>query len=282
MPNGLSIHIGLNSVDPAKYDGWDGQLNACENDARDMAALARANGFDEKVILTPDGTVENITAALRDAAGRLTAGGILLFTYSGHGGQVDDTTGDEPDKLDETLVFYDRMFLDDELYAEFRRMPEGVRIVALLDCCHSGSGIESVQDMLTPEALESQFKTKDPAKVEAASRLMPMFKQQEVLARDREFYTGLQRELKNARDGVREPDALLIAACQDNQVASDGDVNGLFTAHLLKVWDDGQFRGGYRTFHRAIQRRMPAIQSPNLYLTGAPATSFLDQKPFTV
>ncbi|MFE5907817.1 caspase family protein [Streptomyces wedmorensis] len=282
MPTGLSIHIGLNSVDPAKYDGWDGQLNACENDARDMAAIARANGFGETVILTPEGTVENITTALRDAAGRLTAGDILLFTYSGHGAQVDDTTGDEPDMLDETLVFYDRMFLDDELYSEFRRMPEGVRIVALLDCCNSGSGIESVQDLLTPEALESQFQTRDPAKVEASSRLMPVFKQQEVFARDREFYAGLQRELKNAQNGAGEPDALLISACQDNQLASDGDVNGLFTARLLKVWNDGAFEGGYRSFHRAIQRRMPAIQSPNFYVTGEPAASFLDQKPFTV
>ncbi|MFD9307286.1 hypothetical protein ACFWCB_32230 [Streptomyces sp. NPDC060048] len=72
------------------------------------------------------------------------------------------------------------------------------------------------------------------------------------------------------------------SACQDNQLASDGDVNGLFTAHLLKVWNEGQFEGGYRSFHRAIQRRMPAIQSPDFYLTGEPAASFLRQERFTV
>ena len=38
----LSLHLGLNAVDPAHYEGWDGKLSACEFDARDMAELARS------------------------------------------------------------------------------------------------------------------------------------------------------------------------------------------------------------------------------------------------
>ena len=45
MPKGISIHIGLNSVDPAHYEGWDGALAACEADAKDMYALAKKQGF---------------------------------------------------------------------------------------------------------------------------------------------------------------------------------------------------------------------------------------------
>ena len=44
MSQGLSLHIGLNEVDPVHYGGWKGTLRGCENDARDMAALARALG----------------------------------------------------------------------------------------------------------------------------------------------------------------------------------------------------------------------------------------------
>ena len=29
MASGRSLHIGLNSVDPKHYAGWDGQLRAC-------------------------------------------------------------------------------------------------------------------------------------------------------------------------------------------------------------------------------------------------------------
>ena len=45
MPKGLSLHIGLNFVDPNHYQGWDGQLAACEFDAKDMSALAKKKGF---------------------------------------------------------------------------------------------------------------------------------------------------------------------------------------------------------------------------------------------
>ncbi|MEV8533334.1 caspase family protein [Streptomyces sp. NPDC051211] len=282
MPTGLSIHVGLNEVDPDKYDGWDGKLLACENDARDMAEVARARGFEDTVILTPDGTVDNITAALREAAGRLRTGDMLLFTYSGHGGQIDNLAGsdDEADRLDETLVFYDRQFLDDELYRELQRFEQDVRIFVLLDCCHSGSSIESIREMLTPDAMEARFQTRDPEQIEATSRLMPLLKQQEIAARDRSFFTELQRELKDGeRDGPAQ-NAVLIGACQDNQLASDGQINGLFTEQLLKVWRKGAFEGDHRTFHRDIQKRMPAIQSPNLYTTGRP--TFLDQRPFTI
>ena len=30
------MHLGLNHVDPARYEGWDGELSACEFDAKDM------------------------------------------------------------------------------------------------------------------------------------------------------------------------------------------------------------------------------------------------------
>ena len=45
MAKGIALHIGLNSVDPHKYEGWSGPLNACEADANDMADLARTAGF---------------------------------------------------------------------------------------------------------------------------------------------------------------------------------------------------------------------------------------------
>ena len=33
----LSLHLGLNAVDPVHYGGWSGELAACERDATDMA-----------------------------------------------------------------------------------------------------------------------------------------------------------------------------------------------------------------------------------------------------
>ena len=44
MAKGIALHIGLNSVDPKRYEGWSGPLNACEADANDMADLAQSRG----------------------------------------------------------------------------------------------------------------------------------------------------------------------------------------------------------------------------------------------
>ncbi|MEE1757428.1 caspase family protein [Streptomyces sp. SP18CS02] len=282
MATGLSLHIGLNKVDPKKYGGWDGELVACENDAHDMARIARAAGFSDTTLLTADGTVENVTGELRKAAERLTRGDILLFSYSGHGGQVPNRVGpdSEPDDMDETLVLFDREFLDDELYREFARFADGVRILAFLDSCHSGSAIE-VRDLLNPEAMREQFQTDDPDEIENKARLMPVDRQREIYERDKDFFQRLQRELADGGDHARA-NAVLISACQDNQLASDGPVNGKFTGTLIEVWGDGAFQGPYRAFHRDILRRMPPTQSPNLHLAGQPQEEFLEQRPFTV
>ncbi|MEU7495318.1 caspase family protein [Streptomyces fradiae] len=207
---GLSLHIGLNTVDPDRYDGWNGHLVACENDARDLSVLASDAGYSGTVLLTEEATVDGVTAALRAAAARLRDGDAFLLTYSGHGGQVPDETegGDEPDALDETLVLYDRQFLDDELNRELARFAEGVRVLVLLDCCHSGTGIE-VRDLLTPHALREQFGTEDREQIETVSRLMPVARQGAIYRRDRDFFQELQRELR--ADG-RRADALLISA----------------------------------------------------------------------
>jgi hypothetical protein len=285
MAKGMSIHIGLNRVDSAKYGGWEGKLNACENDARNMEQIARNVGFQERtLLLTADATVENVTAELRKAAKALSPGDILFLTYSGHGGQIPDLNGpeDEPDRLDETLVFYDRQYIDDELYKEFEAFTEGVRIPACFDSCHSESAVRGVRDTIAPDAMEEQYQTRDPRRIEVTSRIMPPDRQHEEYERGKALYDGLQREL-DAKDS-REIGAsvLLISACQDNQLAADGWENGLFTGMLRDVWNEGKFTGGYKAFHREILKRMPPNQSPSLFLTGRTNNRFLRQRPFTI
>src|SRR5262245_2947913 len=126
MSKGISVHVGLNEVNPDHYDGWVGKLDACEYDAKDMAAIARANKFKSKLLLTASATSAAVIQELTSAADRLKSGDIFLFTYSGHGGQVPDKNGDEEDRLDETFVLYDRQLIDDELYAIWSLFAPGV------------------------------------------------------------------------------------------------------------------------------------------------------------
>ena len=81
---GRSLHIGLNSVNPAHYQGWDGKLAGCENDARDMQTIANSQGFTTTLMLTDAATSAAVIEAIGRAAQELSAGDTFLLTYSGH------------------------------------------------------------------------------------------------------------------------------------------------------------------------------------------------------
>jgi hypothetical protein len=138
-PVGRSVHIGVDHLDPNHY-GADFALGSCVNDARKMQEIARALGYDATTLENENATTANFTGFVRQAITDLFGGDSLLITFSGHGSQIPNGSGDdEPDLLDETLCFYDRMLIDDELYALLAQLRESVRVHAVFDSCHSGT-----------------------------------------------------------------------------------------------------------------------------------------------
>ena len=278
MPQGSSIHVGLNGVDAGHYQGWDGKLVACEFDANDMEKLAKEQGFETTKLLTQKATADALLAAIDDAAGTLEAGDILVLSYSGHGGQVPDENGDEEDRSDETWVLYDRQVVDDELYARWAKFADGVRIAIFSDSCHSGT--------VAREAVEAVGEDRVARSVNggAAPRVkgMPDDKVQAVYEANKDLYDDIQRSLPPFDRANIGASVILTSGCQDNQTSLDGDKNGLFTQTLLQVWNEGKFRGGYRTFRKKIARNMPPWQSPNFFVVGKPNPKFASQHPFTV
>jgi metacaspase-1 len=150
MPNARSIHIGLNYVDPAGYNGWNGKLSGCINDATDMQAMADSLGYSSTKLIDSDATTYRVVSEIGQAARELESGDILFLSYSGHGGQFQDVTGEEDDNLDETWCLWDRQLIDDELYCLWSRFNPGVRVVVLSDSCHSGTVarmLKTVEDL---------------------------------------------------------------------------------------------------------------------------------------
>jgi hypothetical protein len=278
MPRALSLHIGLNSVDPAAYSGWDGQLVACENDARSMEGITSSLGYQAKSLLTKEATSEAVIRSIASAAEELTTNDIFVLTYSGHGGQVPDTNGDEIDGRDETWVLYDRQLVDDELHELYTRFQTGVRIFVLSDSCHSGTVTRAVYDQMAPIEAQHGFRSgaifrpkRIPREVEGA-----------VYDRNKKTYEKIQAETKEASRKSPEAAVILISGCQDNQLSSDGDLNGLFTEKLLRTWDNGKFKRSYRSFQRAIKQKMPPSQQPNYFVVGSANQAFERQRPFVI
>jgi len=278
MAKGLALTIGLNSVDPGHYGGWSGKLNACEADALDMGSLAVSQKFKVKSLLTGEATRSMVTSGITMAAGELKKGDIFLLTYSGHGGQLPDLSGEEPDDMDETWCLFDSELLDDELHLLLGQFRSGVRVLVLSDSCHSGSVTRMAYYRGTFLSVG-----RDSIGQEVTYRYMPPEIALRTYRDNQSFYVELQRELqKKGRQQDVLAGILLISGCQDNQYSADGTFNGLFTSQLLKVWNNGQFKGNYKEFHRAILRRMPPDQTPNYFWSGIYDKQFEAQKPFTV
>ncbi|HSC70404.1 MAG TPA: caspase family protein, partial [Candidatus Methylomirabilis sp.] len=233
--------------------------------------------FSTSSLLTKRATRSQVLKAVRSAARALKAGDIFMLSYSGHGGQLPDKNSDEPDGMDETWCLYDGELVDDELYALYGRFAQGVRILVFSDSCHSGTVVKMAYYHGTTGARGT------PVGGEVKFRAMPPDVALRTYRKNQAFYDKiLKARIPKGSQGDPKATILLISGCQDNQLSQDGAFNGLFTSQLLRVWKNGLFKGNYRTFHRAIVRRMPPDQTPNCFVVGRPNPAFQAQRPFAV
>jgi hypothetical protein len=234
------------------------------------------------LILNEQATADRVICEIGQAAWNLDDGGIVLLTFSGHGGQMPDVNGDEADGKDETWVCYDRQLVDDELYNLWNQFKNGARIFVLSDSCHSGTITRNreYQAVAGSDAFAKHYpRTRSgpprfrgiPPEVAAAN-----------YEQNKSQYDSLQFASGSRTRSMMDACVLLISGCQDNQLSEDGTFNGLFTGTLKTVWNGGTFSGSYRRFRTAIGAKMPPDQSPKLSLVGASNAAFVAQKPFTI
>lgn len=149
VPQGLvrALLIGIN------YIGTPYELAGCINDVTDTQAILRRffpKCTDHRVITDQTAakpTRATILAALDWLVAGLKPGQHVYFHFSGHGGLVRDTNGDEASGMDSCLYPCNNGRLetitDDELRTLLAaRVPAGCKAFVVLDCCHSGSAVD--------------------------------------------------------------------------------------------------------------------------------------------
>lgn len=292
MSKGISLNIGLNKVNSAHYNQI-AELVAAVNDAQYMHHLAK-NVFHYgrcDLLLDEEATATRVLALLREYAVTLVSGDILLLTYSGHGSLLQDlyspVRGDE--RYDQTWCLYDRQLIDDELYMAFSLFRAGVRIFVVSDSCHSGTVTRELPEGDDDLAnLSAEFNdTLSNLIQQNGLRMKRLDKKQtqEALSKNQETYKQVYQDLNAKQAKQRRPVAAsvkLLAACQDNQVAIDGQQHGLFTGQLRMLLE--KEKGGLMTIaalHQNLCQRVP-YQTPNLYEYGAVIPAFEDFSPFSI
>lgn len=152
-----ALCVGINII--KNYP--EATLNGCLNDVQGMSdILTKHLGFaesDVKTLINEQATKSNIMNSLRELVNEARAGEIsqLIFSFAGHGTQIPDISGDEPDHADEAFCPYDlalatnqwdsdSLITDDELNHLLHQIPHSVQVEVFLDTCHSGKGLKPV------------------------------------------------------------------------------------------------------------------------------------------
>ena len=248
---GFSLGIGLNAVSPDHYGGWDGKLNACENDAYYFDELLCTSGFNTSVLLTEQATINAYTDWHLQTAKVARAGDHVVVTYSMHGGQ---NIGQTPlEGLDETFCFYDGEFLDDYNYRLLVNYRKGVRISMYIDCCHSGG-------------LDRGGVTVASATIKAAPN---------DLKRPHPQLSWLRQSLTPSP--TVKASVAILAACAKTEVAYDGSEHGAFTA-AVKMSLEANRNINHATLHKCVLKNITAPQTPQLLFVGNELSYFKSER----
>lgn len=228
-----ALLVGIN------YPGTQHALKGCVNDVMAMSdILTKSYGFaagDKRMLTDASATTANILERLKWLVSGAQPGDVLYFHFSGHGSQVVDKDYDtnlEPDKLDEIICPVDldwrtKVITDDQLKSIFHSVPNGVSVNVVLDCCHSGGGLDQINAYIsntttfTREHLNPDVPIRDkfiPMPVDIANRGvgldLPLQTHADALARDINVNT------------------MLISGCRPNQTSADAWFNNKYMGAL--------------------------------------------------
>lgn len=130
------------------------KLSGSVNDAILIEQALRNIQIQPKVLLNEQATYHNVLQAWDTMVRQAKPNDTLIFTYAGHGGQIEDIAPideNETDKLDETLILYDGCLTDDKLLDMAIKANKN-NLLFVIDSCHAG-GFKSFSRPLSTEGM---------------------------------------------------------------------------------------------------------------------------------
>lgn len=245
-------------------------LRGCVNDITAMRTLLTERlasehfELDARVLVNKEATRQAIIDGFRKHLTRAEGDDLALFYFSGHGSQEPappEFWHLEPDRLNETIVCYDSRrdgvydLADKEiaqLLAEVAR--KDPHVLVILDCCHSGSGTRTLQDLGIRQTITD-------------SRSRPI---------DDYLITTDQLINLDTKAPIHLPSGrhVVLSACGDNEeareIALGGETRGVFSYFLAETVSHYGAQLTYRDLFgrvRALVRSHSSAQSPVLEAT---------------
>ena len=265
-----------------------GRLNGCINDVQNMQGfLVRNYGFAaaNMMMLTDDAsdankqpTKANILRGIQWLVTGVRPGDSLFFQFSGHGSQVKDTSGDEDDGYDETIcpVDYDTagMIIDDDLHAKMcMKIPAGARLTAIMDCCHSGTGLDLPYEYHPSGSISGSgggaFSGKKGKKDKKQKKQKKQKKGGGAVGGGPSAYSPGAGYLRGTTPG----DVMLFSGCRDDQTSADATIGGKSTGAMTWALTTCLTRNKQQTFLQLLDNMRSELTKPPRAFTQVPQLS---------
>jgi hypothetical protein len=252
-------------------DYADRPLRGCVNDARAWGAALRQLGFDVRYLLDRKATRAAILDGLRRLATSARSGDVIVFQYAGHGTQLKDTSGDEGDLFDESIVpidYADGAFLiDDDIAGVLREVAAGGTVTMFMDCCHSGTISRFAPAIRPVETLT------DRVRYLPVDRVLEQ-RHQEFSARVRGLPAGEVRPRLTLDRETALPGVIQFAACRDDEYAWESDGRGDFTTAATALLVSAAGRGDTNEAFIQAAARAVALRNRQHPMLLPPAPGF--------
>ncbi len=230
------------------------QLPGIDSDIRIMKKAVSLMGFEEsqvRVLLNEQATLDGIRQAVREWLVKgVTSQDRVLFYFSGHGSQIKDISGDEPDGADEVLLPYnavlkentlDNVLVDEAFDRILNTIPADI-VLVFLDACHSGTATRRVfnnDDGYFPKFYAYKGMPATPDKIDGAAW--------------------------KTTDGQAK--YIALSACRDDEEALSSRKGSLMTRGILSAIDEAVLLGSGLTMD-AIKTETTGFIAGNLARSG--------------
>lgn len=132
----------LSSIRVTRVPGFNNSATQGADQICFKLASELSNTFNTIQVNHNNTTKEKVLTSLRNAARTLRPGGLCLFYFHGHGTSLPNQFDADNEVMDQALVCYDGLILDDELDQILRTFDPTHRILTIIDSCNSETIVE--------------------------------------------------------------------------------------------------------------------------------------------
>jgi hypothetical protein len=251
-------------------------LSCCVADADSFAQVLKDGfQFDEIVNLRDaQATSQSIQDNIRRILDRSTAGDVMCFYFSGHGGRMPEGPSATATRYYETIIPYDATMISSMDVAKISDSlpPSQINFTLVLDSCHSGGMVLSPDSRASiwSQELAQQFQATCQTIVPWICLLDPtgLLSNVSNLALQPSGICSMSADA--SKDNPENAKATLLSACdygeESRELASIG--HGIFTQAIIDVVTACNFSTSHSDFLTAVRARVAELigtsQTPQL------------------